>query len=111
MIEKRSCHAAVTMCNKVFVIGGYFTTSCEAFDTYSRKFTRLNTSLNIPAIDEWYFVAFCIGDSIVVFHHFAYNLTDSIVYFYNVKEEKWLNIDIPFAKNVYEPNCIKYYKQ
>ena len=38
MIEERSHHAAVSIGNKMFVIGGSYTTSCEVFDSFSRKF-------------------------------------------------------------------------
>ena len=41
MIEKRSCHAAVSMGNKLFVSVGYKTSSCEIFDSISRYFTML----------------------------------------------------------------------
>ena len=111
MIEERSFHAAVNMGSKMFVIGGYETVSCEVFDSYSRKFTTMVTSISKSAIKEWYFEAFCIGNNIVIFHHFPYDLTDSIVYLYDVNEEKWSNINCDFTKNLYRPNCLKYYKQ
>ena len=111
MIEKRRDHAAVSMGNKMFVIGGYNTTSCEAFDSISRIFTIVKSELNKPAVDDCYCEAFCIGNSILVFHHFAYGLKNSIVYLYDVNEEKWSKIDSDFTKNLYGPNCLKYYKQ
>ena len=111
MIEERSDHAAVSMGNKIFVIGGVRTTSCEVFDSYSRKFTMLNTRLNKPAIDGQYFAAFCVGNSIVVFHHYLHDLADWIIYLYDGEEKKWSNIDCGVTKNLYGPNCLKYYKQ
>ena len=38
MIKERYCHASVSMGNKLFVIGGFKNTSCEVFDSFSRKF-------------------------------------------------------------------------
>ena len=111
LIEERSCHAAVSMGNKMFVIGGYWTTSCEVFDSYSRKFTTMNTSINKPAIGCWYFEAFGIGNIILVFHNFQDDLTDSIVYLYDVGKERWSNIDCGFTKNLYRSKCLKYYQQ
>jgi len=111
MIEERSHHAAVCMWNKMFVIGGYKTTNCEVLDSCSRKFTTIHTSLNKPAIVGRYFEAFCIGNSIVVLHHFTYELTESTVYLYDVKEQKWSYIDCDCTKNLYGPKFLKYYKQ
>ena len=111
MIEERSLHVTVSMGNKMFVIGGYETINCEVFENCSRMFTTINTGLNYPAIDEWYFEAFCIGNCIVVFHHFQCDLKDSIVYLYDVEEEQWSNIDCGFTKNLYGQNFVKYYKQ
>ena len=45
MIERRYYHASVSMGNKMFVIGGEKTPSCEAFDCLSRKFTALKPKL------------------------------------------------------------------
>ena len=43
MIEKRCNHAAVSMGNNMFVIGGSYTTSSELFIMFSRKFTKVNS--------------------------------------------------------------------
>ena len=43
MIEKRFCHASVSMGNKLFVIGGYDSTSNEIFDSSSRKLFLLRS--------------------------------------------------------------------
>ena len=45
MIDKRYKHAAVSMGNKLFVIGWSYTTNCEVFDSYSRKFTKINSEI------------------------------------------------------------------
>ena len=39
MIKERFQHASVSMENKLFVIGRWDTSTCEVFDSFSRKFT------------------------------------------------------------------------
>ena len=43
MIEERRDHAAVSIGNKMFVIGGDKTTNGEVFDSYSRKFKLIKS--------------------------------------------------------------------
>ena len=47
MIEARCQHAAVSMENKMFVIGRRKTLSCEVFDKFSRKFTSIKSFSNL----------------------------------------------------------------
>ena len=47
MIKERCNHAAVSMGNKLFVIGGLDNSSCEVFDDFSRKFIKLNSEIKI----------------------------------------------------------------
>ena len=51
MNEKRFHHAAVSMGNKMFVIGGNETSSCEIFDSFSRSFTSLKSFAKLCEID------------------------------------------------------------
>ena len=46
MVEERSSHAAVSVSNKMFVIGGYKNTNCEIFDSCSRKFTSIYSEIS-----------------------------------------------------------------
>ena len=55
MIETRFNHAAVSMGNKMFVIGGSHKTSCEVFDSFSRKFTKINSEISDLNSKQWYF--------------------------------------------------------
>ena len=67
MIEERHYHASVSMGNKLFVIGEEQTTSCEVFDSFSRKFTLLEAQL--PEFNaNWSFIynAVNIGSIIYV---------------------------------------------
>ena len=41
MIQGRSCHGSVGLGNKLFVIGGYKTSSSEVFDSNSNVFTKI----------------------------------------------------------------------
>ena len=45
MIEKRCNYAVLSMGGKMFVIAGDETTNCEIFDSFSRKFTKINSKL------------------------------------------------------------------
>ena len=102
---KKSCHAAVSMGNKMFVIGGKYTTSCEVFDSFSRKFSKINSEL-VPDFKGWHFKAFGIGNNIVVFQ---VSSTKSAVYSYDVDKEKWLKVMCDFTKNMYYSRFVKYY--
>ena len=45
MIDKRCDQAAVSMGNRMFVIGGSYTTSSEIFSSFSSKFTQINSKV------------------------------------------------------------------
>ena len=44
MLKPRSNHTAVSIGNKIFIVGG-FSNNCEVFNSVSRKFTRIK---NLP---------------------------------------------------------------
>ena len=50
MIKGRSDHSLVSMGNKLFVIDGWTTNSCEVFDSKSRKFSCINFTLEYFSI-------------------------------------------------------------
>ena len=105
MIDKRYKHAAVSMGNKLFVIGWSYTTNCEVFDSYSRKFTKINSEIKGSNFQK-YFDAFSIGNNIVVFKA---AFTESSVYLYDVDKEKWLNVQCDFTKSMFHSSFLKYY--
>ena len=105
MIEERSCHAVVSMGNKLYLIGGYWTTSCEVFNSYSRNSTTMNTNIYKPTIGCWYFELVCIGNNILVFHNFQDDLTDSIGYLYDVRKERGSNITVVLLKTYTDENA------
>ena len=88
MNDKRCFHAAVSMGNKLFVIGGIRTTSCEMFDSCSRIFININSEMKVSALDKYYFRAFCVGYYILVFHHSESLKT--VIYLYDISGYKWL---------------------
>ena len=45
LIDKRCDQAAVSMGNRMFVIGGSYTTSSEIFSSFSSKFTQINSKV------------------------------------------------------------------
>ena len=108
MIEERSYHAAVSMGNKMFVIGGKYTTSCEVFDSRSRKFSNINSDI-YPYLEEYYFDALSIGNHIVVIQKFINPLTETDVYLYDVGKEKWLNVQCDFTEKMFQSNFVKYF--
>ena len=67
------------MGNKLFVIGGHKTTSCEIFDSFSRYFTMLKSSIEILAPGKLYFNDVCFDQNIVMIQNFQDNLTKQIV--------------------------------
>ena len=107
MIEIRSDHAAVSMGNKLFVIGRNKSTSCEVFDNFSRQFTEIKPDLMTNKISR-YFKAVCIGNNIVVFHSLLYT-DEPIIYVYDVCENKWSVVDCDFTKNLFDSSFVKYY--
>ena len=108
MIEGRFDHAAVSMSNKLFVIGGRYTTSCEIFDSYSRQFTEIESDLTVPNMKSKYSMAACIGDYILVFHSYS-SYDETTTYLYDVCENKWSNIKCDFTKNLFDLSIFKYY--
>ena len=109
MIEERFNHAAVSMGNKMFVIGGDISTNFEVFDSCSRKFTNILSDIKIPDFREWFFKAFNVGNNIVVFQDSLETLTETMIYLYDVNKAKWLNIQSDLSKRRFKLNYVKYY--
>ena len=54
-------HASVSMGNKLFVIGGRKISSCEIFNSCSRKFTIFTSEMKVSALEINSFRAICFG--------------------------------------------------
>ena len=98
MIEERNSHASVSMGNKMFVIGGWNNINCEVFDSFSRTFTKIKADIKVPDITGWNFNALCIGNTVIVFHGFYAEHEETIIYTYDVVNEKWSNVKCDFTR-------------
>ena len=108
MIKERCNHAAVSTGNKMFVIGGYRSSNCEIFDTYSRKFSSIKSFLNVSYTDGSYFEAICAGNKIIVMHGLFHDRI-TVGYMYNVDKEMWSSFDCGFCKNLLGSNIVNCY--
>ena len=109
MNEERRGHAAVSMGNKMFVIGGYRSSSSEIFDSLSRKFTLLKPFSKLCNIDASHSRVLCVGNRIIIFDNIYGH--ESKLYVYNVDKQIISNVDCAVSKNIYEFNCVKYFTQ
>ena len=93
MITGRFDHAAVSMGNKMFVVGGYNTISCEVFDSYSRKFTLIQSmfsSRSRATFLNFNSKATSIGNNILVTcAKDTVDYKDTCMYIYNVCKNQW----------------------
>ena len=92
MNEERKHHAAVSMGNKMFVIGGYHTTSCEVFDSISKKFTLIKSFSNLSTVESSEFSAVCIANDIIILHEQDVS-QETKMYRYDVDKQTWSNVD------------------
>ena len=111
MIEERQNHASVSMGNKLFVIGGYNISSCEVFDSFSRKFTWIESKL--PKLDsQWSskYQAVCIANVILLISENKYYsyIKCTTMYTYDVKTNHWSEKKCNVLKNMNSLSCLKY---
>ena len=112
MIEERFYHAAASMGNKQFVIGGDINTNCEVFDSSSRKFTNIHSEI-CSDLESLYFYGFGIGNNVVIFQEDLTEITvvKTAIYLYDVDNLKWSNVQCYFTKKILESRFVKYYIQ
>ena len=106
MIEGRYYHATVSLGNKLLVIGGKNTTSCDVIDSFSRKFTSINAAL-LKIIIPINFGAVCISNKIVVFCKLR-NCLETKVFIYDVVNETWSEKKIEVVNNSVGSSYVKY---
>ena len=109
MIEERSLHAAVSMANKMFVIGRSYTTTCDIFDSYSGNFTYIKT-MNLPTKFVSPYRAVCIGQNIVVLSTKRTKQFGTKLIIYDVNSNQWSEKEWSFLKNLIDFSCVKYYE-
>ena len=108
MNDERRCHASVSMGNKLFVICGVRKSTCEIFDSFSRKFSFIKTCSEFTN-DMGFCQAVCISNCIIIFSKvFAQNQIK--VFTYNDDTDEWQLIDCSFLKNKYGFSCVKYHE-
>ena len=110
------------MDEEMFVIGGNLTSSCEVFDSHSRKITAMKSeiklsakdlnifNIKLPFKDLNIFNEFCIGYNIVVFHQHIQS-GKTIFCMYDVNKSRWSQINYSFLKNYIVFSYVKYYVQ
>ena len=109
MIYERKSHAVVNIGNKLFVIGGRTTSSCEVFDSFSRKFLIIKSYMKTTVLEKFYTEAFSVGENIVVFHHCRGLKT--VIYVYDVNKCKWSEVDCSYTKTFVVQCCINHFVQ
>ena len=102
MLEGRTHHKMIGMKNKLFVIGGLFTPTCEIYDSTSKIFVALKPppdSCENP-FDHPTCVA-TLGNKLVVFNGWNYFFVT-----YDVETEEWgCEEKCEVTKNLYEFSC------
>ena len=87
MIESRYDHGAVSMGNKMFVIGGKYNLTCEVLNSVSRKFTCIRQLL-IPENVGYAMSGLTIGYKIIDFPKYTWS-TEKKSLIYDVLTDKW----------------------
>ena len=95
------------MGRKMFVVGRLQTTSCEVFDSCSRKF--INITSEMKTLQKNYFGAFFIGFDIVIFHYSE--VLKPFIHVYDINELSWSTVDYLPTIDYFTPRCVKYYVQ
>ena len=109
MIEQRCHHASVTMGNKMFVIGGCYTSTCEILDSYSRKFSYIK-SMNLPTkYLSHYESAVCISQTIIAFSMERTEPYGTKIIIYDVNKNQWTEKNCSVLTNLTAISCAKYY--
>ena len=99
MINRRSCHSACSMGNKLFIIGGHKNKSCEVFDSFSGKFTFIRSA----PFEGYGNQCVCLGNKINV-----YRFDKCKVFVFNTEENNWVIRKLNINKSKYEwLSCVR----
>lgn len=107
MIEIRHVHASISTGNKLFVIGGYEKSTCETFDSYSRKFSYIKTYAEFNSMSD--FQAVCVRNQIIIFCENS-NKCKTKMFTYNVETSEWKLIDCKYLENKCGCSYVKYHQ-
>ena len=93
------------MSNKLFVIGWYEKSTCETFDSYSRKFSYIKTCTDFNNLSI--FEAVCLSNQIIMFSEGSFKYQTKM-FTYNVETSEWKLIDCGYFKNKCGVSCINF---
>ena len=97
-MDERYGHASVSIGNKLFIIGGSNSLTCELFDSFSRKFILFNTPIS-SFFRHSTTSAVIIGYDIVVF---AKVVGKTKIFIYNIKNNQCCDRDVNDLDNLWE---------
>ena len=108
MIRKRRLHASVSMGNKLFVIGGNITKSCEVFDSFTRKFTLIKAKT--PNYENNWLTQFqaVSKSNFILFISENKNSNDTSMFIYNVQKSQWSEKKLSVLNKLTDVSCAKY---
>ena len=96
MLNERSFHGTVSIVNKLFVIGGDNSTTCEVLDSKTNKFVYVKDVQHIENIDRFLlqFHAIPLGNKIHVFQEktesYLKDENHFLTFSYELKQKTWI---------------------
>ena len=110
MIEERCRHGAVSMGNKMFVIGGYknstWSLTCEIFDSSSRKFTSIKKMVRLYNLNYSDTSVVSIGYKVLFFYSTSCNANNNFQVF-DVLKDQWCLMENDFIEAKHYISCSK----
>ena len=106
MIEKRYNHGAVSMGNKMFVIGGFEKLTCEVFDSNFRKFTSVKQLLGLNNLGYYDTSVVSIGYKVLFFYSTSSNVNKKFQV-YDVLKYQWCLKEEDFIEDKRYISCSK----
>ena len=106
MIKGRCSHGAVSLGNKMFVIGGIGRLNCEVFDSSSRIFTRIERLLILNNLTYYRTSVLNIGYKILVFCSTGSSANNKFQ-IYDVLKDQWFSKENEFIGAKMYVRCSK----
>ena len=104
MINGRALHAAVSMDNNMFVVGGNWKLSCEVFDSITRRFTNIKEMILSCSTKLDRTSVLSIGNKLLVFPR-IYRSVNGNVHVYDVLKNEWYVEDNYLEELTYVISC------